>query len=170
MGQTRLTAICAMVLMGVSMGGNAKEIQRYETLGVVNGSMTARDAGVEISVFLSGQPLFTSANTPESTPLNTLLIEQAQLVSKEGNTLQLQQSFLLSQGLHGQWQLPVQVQVQGKAVMVTAQETSQGVQLTLPPDAQFVTVVPAGAAKLFVPAVYRGDISLVLRITGDTTE
>ena len=145
----------------------AQDILRHEALGVVNGSMTARQAGVEITVFLSGQPLFTSSNLAESALLSTVLIEQVQLVSQENSTVRLQRSFSLPQGQRGQWQLPVQVHVNGKAVTVTSQETSLGVLLTLPTEAESVMVVPAGAATLFVPAAYRGDLSIDLRITGE---
>lgn len=165
-----LTALCTFGLMSLSPNTRAQETLRYEALGVVNGSMTARQAGVEITVFLSGQPLFTAANTAESEPLSSVLIEQAQLVSRENSTVRLGQSFSLPQGQRGQWQLPVQVQVNGKAVTVSAQETALGVLLTLPAAAASVTVVPVGAATLFVPATYRGDLSMDLRITGAAAE
>ncbi|MGF7483726.1 DUF5462 family protein [Providencia sp. SP181] len=159
-------------LMGVGLGSSAlaQERQLLEALGVVNGSMTTRHSGVEIMAFLSGQPLFSLPALSDGEGVSTLLIEHAQLTSQDGKTLQLQQSFSLPQGQEGYWQLPVHVQVNGKAVAVTAKETSLGVQLMLPADAHSVAVVPVGAATLFVPAAYRGDISIALRITGETEE
>lgn len=167
MNLSRLSVLFAVLTAGLTGAGTtaeAQETQRTEALGIVNGNMTANNAGVEIRAFLSGQPLFTRADTEDSA--GSLLIEQAQLVSADGDILRIQRSFPLSQNRTGQWQLPVQVRVQGKAVTVSAQEISSGVQLTLPSDARSVTLVPAGAVQLSVPADYRGDISVDLRVTG----
>lgn len=168
----RRTIVLLTTLLSLTLGGsvvaNAKERQQLEALGVVNGKITTRSTLVEVTVFLSGQPLFAFTEAADAMPLRTLLIEQATLLSQDGNTLRLQQPLTLAQGAQGQWQLPVQVQVNGKVVRVSAQESSLGVRLTLPENAQRVTLVPVGAAQLTVPVSYRGDLSVALRIRGET--
>ncbi|HHQ2585781.1 TPA: DUF5462 family protein [Providencia rettgeri] len=172
MGKSILSVLLGGIFSGIvsmSFAVNAETMQRMEALGIVNGSMAARNGGVEITAFLSGQPLFTSADVSASTPpLNTVLIEQTQLVSQDGNTVRIQRTFTLPQGGTGQWQLPIQVLVRGKPVTVNTRETSLGVQLTLPDEAQSVTVIPVGAAQLFLPITHRGDLSIDLRITGES--
>ncbi|WP_273818800.1 DUF5462 family protein [Providencia rettgeri] len=163
-----LALLGTLVAMGLSGLAQGQTREHVEALGVVNGSMTACHSGVEISAFLSGQPVFSA--TTSAAPLQTLLVEQAQLVSRAGESLLLQQAIVLPAGQQGYWQLPVRVQVNGQGVKVTAEETSFGVKLTLPAAGDTVTVVPTGAAKLFLPAAYRGDIAMTLRITGDVPE
>ncbi|MEQ5680881.1 DUF5462 family protein [Providencia rettgeri] len=165
-----LALLGTLVAMGLSGLAQGQTREHVEALGVVNGSMTARHSGVEISAFLSGQPVFSATTSAGEAPLQSLLVEQAQLVSRAGESLLLQQAIVLPAGLQGYWQLPVQVQVNGQGVKVTAEETSLGVKLTLPAAGDTVTVVPTGAAKLFLPAAYRGDIAMTLRITGDAPE
>ena len=155
-------------LLGLCLCGNAaaQESQHVEALGIVNGNMSVRSTLVDITVFLSGKPLFSSV-TPVDEPMsNTLLVESATLVSREGKTLRLQQEFNLPKGGNGQLQVPVQVLVNGKPVTVSAQETSLGVELSLPEDTLSVAVVPVGAVQMTVPNSYRGDISLDIRIIG----
>nr|WP_181375444.1 DUF5462 family protein [Pectobacterium carotovorum]ALG88442.1 Hypothetical protein [Pectobacterium carotovorum] len=161
-------AIAMAIALGLSSSVLAQERQHVEALGVVNGSMSARSTWVDITVFLSGQPLFSATTQPDAPALTTLVVERATLVSKDGQTLRVQQPFALPKGGEGQLQVQVQVQVNGKAVTVSVQETALGVQLTLPSDAQSVTVVPVGAAQMTVPNTTRGDLSVALRITGDS--
>lgn len=160
----------ALVAMGVSGLTQGQTREHVEALGVVNGSMTARHSGVEITAFLSGQPVFSATTSAGDTPLRSLLVEQAQLVSREGASLLLQQAIVLPAGQQGYWQLPVQVQVNGQGVKVMAEETGLGVRLALPEAVETVSVVPTGAAKLFLPTAYRGDIAMRMRITGDVAE
>lgn len=159
-------------VLGVMIGtcsfgalSQAKETQRVEALGVVNGNMTARNTQVDITVFLSGQPLFQVTDTSESEALTTLTIEQARLVSKDGNTFRVQQSLALSDGTQGTVSLPVQVRVDGKPITTSVTESSLGVVVTLPSPAQTVALVPSGAVQFTLPAGYRGDITTPWRVS-----
>lgn len=159
------------MLFGVSVTASAQERQRVEALGVVNGQVTARSTWVEVTAFLSGQPLFSM--TEGEAPPTALLIEQATLVAQTGDEVRLQLPLLLSAGGRGVLHLPVTVRVNNQAVRVRAEETSLGVRLSLParddPAAHVdVTLMPAGAAQLTVPTAYRGEVSVALRVTSDT--
>lgn len=147
----------------------AKETQRVEALGVVNGSMTARNTQVDITVFLSGQPLFQVTEVPESEAIAVLTIAQARLVSTDGNTFRVQQDLTLSDGSQGTALLPVQARVNGKPVTASVTQSSLGVGVTLPTPAQTVDLVPAGAVRLTVPAGYRGDLTTQWRVTGEAS-
>lgn len=166
--------VCAWAL-GVMMGTlgfgamtQAKETQHLEALGIINGSMTARNTQVDITVFLSGQPLFQATDLPETEALSALIIERTRLVSLDGNTFRIQHAFPLSDGGQGTVLLPVQVWVDGKLVTATVTEDSLGVKVVLPILAHTVTVVPAGAAQLTVPAGYRGDLTTQWRISSES--
>lgn len=161
-------AIAIWIALGLNPSALAKERQHVEALGVVNGSMAARSTLVDITVFLSGQPLFSSTTASDAEVLHTLMVERATLVSKDGQTLRVQQPFALPQGEEGVLQVPIQVQVEGKVVTVSAEETALGVQLTLPADARTVTVVPVGAVQMTVPSAYRGDLTVAVRIFGES--
>lgn len=163
-------------VLGVMLGtfslgalSQGSETRRVEALGVVNGSMTARNTQVDITVFLSGQPLFQETDTPEPEALTTLTIEQARLVSKDGNTFRVQQTLLLSDGTQGTVSLPVQVRVNGKPVTASVTESSLGVVVTLPSPAQTVALLPAGAVQFTVPAGYRGDLTAQWRVSGEAS-
>lgn len=145
----------------------AKETQRVEVLGVVNGNMTARNTQVDITVFLSGQPLFQATDLPEAKALSVLTIEQARLLSRDGNIFRVQQVLTLPDGKQGTVLLPVQVRVDGKPVMVNVTESNFGVSVTLPSPARTVDLVPVGAMQLTVPAGYRGDLTMQWRVTGE---
>lgn len=145
----------------------AEEIQQLEALGVVNGNMTARNAQVDITVFLSGQPLFQVTDLTETKTLAALTIEQAHLVSRDGNIFRIQQSFTLPNGMQGTLLLPVQVLVDGNPVTVTVTEDSFGLRVVLPDTMSTVDVMPVGAVQLTVPAEYRGDLMTQLRISGE---
>lgn len=158
-------------LLSVALFCQAKEMQRLEALGVVNGSITAaRNTQVDITVFLSGQPLFSATDLTESTPVNMLWVEQATLVSQDSSTVRVQQPFPLTQGGTGHLQMSLQVRINGKAIKVKAQETALGVQLMLPDSdetARVVEVYPEGAALITVPGAYRGDLQMQLRMTAE---
>lgn len=159
-------------VLGVMLGtlsfgapSQAKETQRVEALGVVNGNMTARNTQVDITVFLSGQPLFQAANLSEVEALSTLTIENARLLSRDGNTFRMQQTLTLSDGTQGTVSLAVQVRIDGKPVTAVLVEDSLGVTVTLPSLAQTVDMIPVGAVQLTVPAGYRGDITTPWRVS-----
>ncbi|EOE0524171.1 DUF5462 family protein [Providencia stuartii] len=161
--------VLGMIMSTLSFGvlGQAKENQRVEALGVVNGNMTARNTQVDITVFLSGQPLFQVTEAPEA--IGVLTLEQTRLVSKDGNTFRIQQELTLSDGTQGSVLLPVQVRVNGKPVTASVTESSLGVVVTLPSPAQTVDLVPAGAVQLTVPVGYRGDLNTQWRVTGEAS-
>lgn len=151
------------VLVMCSAIGVARETMQWEALGVINGQVSAtRSTQVDMTVFLSGQALFSATDLTAS----SLVIERATVVSQDGATVRIQQSVPLAHGETGQLQVPLQVRLDDKVVSVAVSETSQGVQLTLPArDVKTVAVYPAGAVQLTVPARYRGDIEAQVRIT-----
>ncbi|MBW3117518.1 DUF5462 family protein [Providencia rettgeri] len=159
------------VLLSLSLSASALARQQVEALGVVNGQVSARTPWVEVTTFLSGQPLFTMTDGALSP--TALWVEQATLVSQTGEVVRLQLPLTLSAGGQGMLQLPVTVRVNNQVVRVRAEETSLGVRLSLPAREDTtarvdVTLVPAGAVQLTVPAAYRGDVSVALRVTSDT--
>lgn len=156
-----------MSTLSLSALTQAKETQRVEALGVINGSMTARNTQVDIRVFLSGQPLFQATDLPDAEAISVLTIEHARLASRDGNRFRIQHTFPLSDGGQGTVSLPVQVWVDGKPVTVTVTEDSLGVRVTLPSPAQAVELMPAGAVQLTVPAGYRGDLTTQWRVSGE---
>lgn len=159
----------ALGVLGVTLTGMANEVPHWEALGVVNGQITARSTQVDITVFLSGQALFSATDLTNREPLSTLTIAQASLVSQDGSTVRIQQPVSLAQGETGQWQVPLQVRINGKVITPTVQETSLGVEITLPERAQTantVAVYPAGAAQFTLPTGFRGDLRVELRVTG----
>lgn len=163
--------VLGMMMSTLSFGvlSQAKETLRVEALGIVNGSMTARNAQVNITVFLSGQPLFQVTDAPEAEAITVLIIEQARLVSKDGNTFRVQQDLTLSDGTQGSVLLPVQARINSKPVTVSVTQNSLGVVVTLPSPAQTVDLVPAGAVQLTVPVGYRGDLTTQWRVTGEAS-
>lgn len=147
----------------------ANETQRMESLGVVNGNMAARNMQVDITAFLSGQPLFKVADLAETDALTTLTIEQARVVSRDGNTFRIQQVLTLPDGTQGTVLLPLQVRIEGKPVTSTLTENSLGVKVELPAPARTVDIVPTGAVQLTIPAGYRGDLTTQWRISGESS-
>ena len=146
-----------------------------ESLGVVNGSMTTRSQMVEVTPFLSGRPLYQYDVQDTQPPVSTLLIEQAQPISgasRRDGLVWMQQPLALTgssaQGGKGVFQLPLQVEIAGKAVDVTVREDSRGLVLTLPQPSRQVRVRPAGAINFMLPVTYRGDIRADIRIMGNT--
>ncbi|MGG4608571.1 DUF5462 family protein [Providencia sp. Me31A] len=161
-----------IVMMGtLSFGGltHAKETQRVEALGVINGNMTARNSQVDITVFLSGQPLFQATEATDAEAISVLTIEQAQLLTQDGKTFRVQKNVTLPDGKQGIVRLPVQVQIDGKPVLSTVTENSLGVVVTLSTPSQRVALMPVGPVQITVPAEYRGDINMQWRVLGDTS-
>ena len=72
-------------------------------------------------------------------------------------------------GQRGFFQLPLQVEVAGKAVEVNVNEDSRGVIVTLPQPSRQVRVRPAGAINFMLPVTYRGEVQVDIRIMGNTT-
>ena len=147
-----------------------------EALGVVNGSITARSQMIEIKPFLSGRALYQYDVQDTQPPVSTLVIERAQTVSgasRRDGWVWIQQPLALTgptaTGQRGFFQLPLQVEVAGKAVEVNVSEDSRGVVVTLPQPSRQVRVRPAGAINFMLPVTYRGEVQVDIRIMGNTT-
>lgn len=168
---SRHAALMALMLSIsiISLQARSTEIQQIEALGVVNGNIIARHNQVDVSVFLSGKSLFHYTDNTNNTPLTTLQIEGATLVtaapSQDAGVIWIQQPVTLK-AVTGQVQVPLQVRVNDKPVTVSAIEDSSGITILLPENAYLVDVIPAGAVHFWLPSDYRGDLHVDLRITG----
>ncbi|MEG2734333.1 MAG: DUF5462 family protein [Hafnia sp.] len=170
-----LRALCVLGLLGCMPSARA-DTMNTESLGVVNGSITARSQMIEIKPFLSGRALYQYDVQDTQSPVSTLVIEQAQTVSgasRRDGVVWIQQPLSLTgptaAGLRGFFQLPLQVEVAGKAVEVSVSEDSRGVIVTLPQPSCQVRVRPAGAINFVLPVTYRGEVQADIRIMGNTT-
>lgn len=169
-----LGALGVLSLMGCAPGARADAVNA-ESLGVVNGSITARGQMVEIKPFLSGRPLYQYDALDAQPPVSTLVIEHAQAVS--GGALHdglvwMQQPLTLAgpaaAGQQAVFRMPLQVEAEGKAVEVSVREDSRGLMLTLPRPARQVRVRPAGPINFILPVTWRGEVQADIRITGNT--
>lgn len=156
-----------ILLMALSSGAQSDN-ENMELLGVINGSIMQRSTLTELTPFLSGRPVYQYDGDDNAATVQQLVIERARLSSRQGqgqeDTVWIQQPVELTTSEQGQFQLPLRVLLNGKAVKVTAKEESRGVVLTLPEGSRQVRVVPAGAITFTLPSRYRGDIRADIRI------
>lgn len=172
---TWLSVLAILGLLAAAPGSRADTVNT-ESLGVVNGSITSRSQMAEIKPFLSGRPLYQYDAQDTQTPVSTLVIEHAQAVSgtdRRDGLLWMQQPLILvgsaATGQQAVFRLPLQVEVEGKVVEVSALEDSRGLVLTLPQPARKVRVRPAGPINFILPVTWRGEVQADIRITGNIT-
>ncbi|EJD6400687.1 DUF5462 family protein [Providencia rettgeri] len=160
-------ALLSLMFSSVVMSAVEENI---ETLGVINGSVMQRGVLTELNPTLSGRPLFRYDVEETQPSITQVLIERADLVSGssrgENDIVWVQHPAELVNDPRtlGQWQLPLQVSIDGKVVPVTAHADNRGVTLTWGKPARDVKVNTGGLPRLMVPTVYRGDIRTDIRI------
>lgn len=143
-----------------------------EMLGVINGSVMQRGIQTELTPFLSGRPLFRYEVDDTQPAITQILIEQAQLPIGLGQAgdgdfwIQTQAELVNGSATTttAPLQIPVQVDVDGRPVKVMTEADSRGVMVTLPVAARQIIIRPAGAIRLMVPNIYRGDIRADIRM------
>ncbi|MFV8986178.1 DUF5462 family protein [Serratia fonticola] len=173
--QIRYRLFAAAALM-MSTASTQADTVNTEALGVINGSIMQRSQMIEIKPFLSGRPVYQYDVQDNQPPVDTLVIEQAQLVGGSHNSdgiVWIQQPLALSgmgnNGVRGHFQLPLKVEVSGQPITVGVRQDNRGLILNLPQPSRQVRLRPAGAITFLLPVTYRGELRADIRISSNTS-